>query len=219
VFRRALNNFALALRHGPRVVLLAREARRRGAVQKKAELPPLISLLRSRKPKVVLEIGTYRGGTLWLWCRVAAPNAFITSIDLPGGQFGGGYDESYEVRFRSFTKPEQQLVLLRRDSHDAATLRELMEALDGRSIDFLFIDGDHSYEGIKQDFETYSPFVGHNGVIAIHDILPHTVETDCQVHVFWSELKQRGYRMRELVDTRPSPSRGLWGGIGVIFVG
>lgn len=36
-------------------------------------------------------------------------------------------------------------------------------------IDFLFIDGDHSYEGVKKDFELYSTILNDNGVIIIHD--------------------------------------------------
>jgi len=36
-------------------------------------------------------------------------------------------------------------------------------------IDFLFIDGDHSYEGVKKDFELYSTIVNDNGIIVIHD--------------------------------------------------
>jgi len=36
-------------------------------------------------------------------------------------------------------------------------------------IDFLFIDGDHSYEGVKTDFELYSKIISDNGVIVLHD--------------------------------------------------
>lgn len=36
-------------------------------------------------------------------------------------------------------------------------------------IDLLFIDGDHSYEGVKTDFELYSNILSENGIIIIHD--------------------------------------------------
>jgi hypothetical protein len=36
-------------------------------------------------------------------------------------------------------------------------------------IDVLFIDGDHSYEGVKSDFELYSQILSDNGIIIIHD--------------------------------------------------
>jgi hypothetical protein len=36
-------------------------------------------------------------------------------------------------------------------------------------IDFLFIDGDHSYEGVKKDFDLYSKIISDNGTIVLHD--------------------------------------------------
>jgi predicted O-methyltransferase YrrM len=36
-------------------------------------------------------------------------------------------------------------------------------------LDLIFIDGDHSYEGIKKDFELYSNLLTDNGIIIIHD--------------------------------------------------
>ena len=56
----------------------------RGACQKLRELTPLVALLRRRKLHTVLEIGTMTGGTLWLWCQLALPDAVVVSVDLPG---------------------------------------------------------------------------------------------------------------------------------------
>ena len=36
-------------------------------------------------------------------------------------------------------------------------------------IDYLHIDGDHSYDGVKKDFELYSQIMSENGIITIHD--------------------------------------------------
>jgi hypothetical protein len=44
-------------------------------------------------------------------------------------------------------------------------------------IDLLWIDGDHSYEGVKSDFELYSKILSDNGVIIIHDTDPNYEET------------------------------------------
>lgn len=44
-------------------------------------------------------------------------------------------------------------------------------------IDLLFIDGDHSYEGVKQDFDLYSSILSDNGIIIIHDTDPNYEET------------------------------------------
>ena len=59
--------------------------------------------------------------------------------------------------------------LIQKDSHKDETMSLIMKYLNGNKIDFLFIDGDHTYEGVKQDFEMYSPLLNKNGIIAFHD--------------------------------------------------
>jgi len=38
-----------------------------------------------------------------------------------------------------------------------------------KPIDFLFIDGDHSYNSCLQDWMEWSPFIVKNGIVAFHD--------------------------------------------------
>jgi predicted O-methyltransferase YrrM len=201
-------------------IRLAREAVRHGALQKIAELAPLLAMLGRRKPVTVLEIGTASGGTLYAWCRVAASDATIVSVDLPGGPFGGGYSEEDAERIQEHARPGQTLHLLRLDSHDIATRDEVIARLSDRPLDFLMIDGDHRYEGVRQDFEMYAPLVGSNGVIAFHDVVANPTLAEDQVgevHLFWKEIKGR-YKHLELLA--PGDDRGWggrWGGIGVLF--
>ena len=179
-------------------------------IQIKEEISLLLSTVAKDAPKTVLEIGTANGGTLFLLSRVAAPSATLVSIDKPNGGFGGGYPKSLIPVFRSFAVNGQKVVLVRGDSHDSATISSTREALNGRQVDFLFIDGDHTYEGVQEDYEMYSPLVRKGGVIAFHDIVPHPVHQTCRVHDFWDDLKART-RWRELIDER------TWGGIGVVY--
>jgi len=165
------------------------------------------------RPKVILEIGTARGGTLFLFTRIADPEAVIISIDLPGGPFGGGYPSWRIPLYKSFSKGEQKIYLIRKDSHDPQTLRKIKRILGGKKIDLLFIDGDHTYKGVKMDFETYSPLVRKGGIIAFHDICPHPPETRCEVSRFWDEIKHK-YSHIEIVEDW---SQG-WAGIGVLYV-
>jgi hypothetical protein len=44
-------------------------------------------------------------------------------------------------------------------------------------IDYLHIDGDHSYEGVKNDFELYSTIMSENSIITIHDTDQHYHDT------------------------------------------
>lgn len=181
--------------------------------QNMAELLGLVKILDVRKLENVCEIGTFKGGTLFIWCQLAADNARIFSIDLPGGPFGGGYEERTIPFFQSFRKPGQVLECIRGDSHSPATHKRLAGMIGERQIDFLFIDGDHSYNGVKKDFEDYSPFVGPGGIIAFHDIVKREREPDIQVWRFWSEIKQR-YPHDEFIE--PGLSRRRIG-IGVIY--
>jgi predicted O-methyltransferase YrrM len=80
-------------------------------------------------------------------------------------------------------------------------------------LDFLFIDGDHTYEGVKKDFEMYSPLVRKGGLIAFHDICKHPPQLNCTVDKFWNEIKG-SYDFEEIID---NPSQN-WAGIGVLHV-
>jgi predicted O-methyltransferase YrrM len=204
-----------AIESGPRSVLLTRGAKQRGAAQKVREFSALVALLRKRKLSVVVEIGTLHGGTLWAWCQLAEPNALIVSIDLPGGEFGGGYNPDAGALLRSYAHAQQELVLIRDDSHAPRTFEELENLLAGRRVDFLFIDGDHTYEGVKRDFDMYSQLVATDGIVALHDIVHHPGDPDCEVDVFWQEVSTT-WRTIELVDLSDVRSRGQWGGIGVV---
>jgi cephalosporin hydroxylase len=195
---------------------LARQAQANGAMQKLRELAPLIALLRRRSLGVVVEIGTARGGTLFAWCRLAEPGALIVSIDLPGGRFGGGYTSDDISRLRRYGRPHQKLHFLQTDSHDVQTRGTLSNLLEGRAIDFLLIDGDHTYDGVRRDFVLYAPLVRDGCPIAFHDILPHPEEQSCEVDRFWNEIKG-SFRHTEFIDPHRDRFGRQWGGIGVLY--
>lgn len=196
---------------------IAKRAIQLGANQKLSELTPLVGLLKRRRLEVVVEIGTARGGTLAAWCALAQPDAVLVSVDLPGGRHGGGYSEDEAVRYRAHARPRQDLHFLRRDSHDPETLEALEQILEHRPIDFLMIDGDHTYDGVAADYRMYGPLVRDpGGVIAFHDVLPHPQVPDCQVDRFWDELK-RTHNHLEFTDPGDDRGWGQWGGIGVVI--
>jgi cephalosporin hydroxylase len=172
-----------------------------------------LELVAGLRPRVVLEIGTERGGTLFLFTRVADPNAKIISLDLPDGPFGGGYPRWKVPLYKSFAKGRQKIYLLRRDSHDPRTLEEVERILGDEKVDFLFIDGDHTYEGVKSDFETYFPLVRNGGFVAFHDIVPGHPEKVGGVPKFWSQIRRR-FRHLEIVKDW---NQGGFG-IGVLYV-
>lgn len=178
------------------------------AFQVPEELVRLLEDVRALHPQTVLEIGTHRGGTLYLWARLARPDATLISIDLPGGKFGGGYSPFRAPIYRRFAQPGQKLHLLRANSHSPATLVETKRLVSGQPIDLLFIDGDHTFEGVQKDWEMYSPLVRSGGLIVFHDVAGNYEDT--QVKAFWDSIKA-GYPFREYM-VHPD---GLYG-IGVL---
>lgn len=137
----------------------------------------------------------------------------MISIDLPDGKFGGGYPKWKIPLYKSFTKGNQKLYLLRNDSHKKETLSKVKKILDGKGLNFLFIDGDHTYEGVKKDFEMYSPLVSKRGFIAFHNIAPKgTPELTGGVLKFWKEIKRK-FHYREIVQDWNQDGYG----IGIIY--
>ncbi len=183
--------------------------------QVKSELSGLLNWMAGRPaPRAVLEIGTARGGTLFCWCAMAAPDATVISLDLPGGIHGGGYPGWKIQLYRRFASASQRIHLLRGDSHSQAMLDAVKKLVPPGGLDFLFIDGDHTLAGVRQDYEMYSPLVRSGGAIVFHDVCLHRAELDCHVDKLWNPLKQ-GRDHWEFIE---NPAQGMYG-IGVITVG
>ncbi|MCL5876647.1 MAG: class I SAM-dependent methyltransferase [Candidatus Bathyarchaeota archaeon] len=150
--------------------------------QVKTEITSLCEIVQKANPHVIVEIGTSSGGTLFLFSNITQAKK-IVSIDLPNGPFGGCYPSWKIPLFKSFSK-WNTIKLLRADSHSEETALKLRRILNGSKIDFLFIDGDHTYDGVKKDFEIYSPLVKEGGIIAFHDIAQHDPVSGCHVDDF-----------------------------------
>jgi cephalosporin hydroxylase len=160
-----------------------------GITQKVEEIRWLFELVGEQRPRVVLEIGLDEGGTLFLWSRAAAPDGQLISVDTrPAGPLGNA--SPFPLVRRSFARDAQRVdLVLGADSHDAATAERIAELLAGRPVDFLFIDGDHSRDGVWQDVRMYGPLVRPGGLIAFHDVSTRTTPMTEGTAQFWSEFK------------------------------
>jgi len=167
------------------------------------------------KPKVVVEIGAFQGGTLALFTQVAPSNCQFLSIDIAFGV-------PQTLAFRKFATRQQEVRCIRGDSSDIGVREKVKKWLGKSKIDVLFIDGDHSYQGVKADFENYSPMVRKGGLIIFHDIVEDyttrygkpTPSYTGGVPQFWKELKSAGYVYEEFIEN--SSQDGF--GIGVITI-
>ncbi len=182
--------------------------------QHPVELHELYKMLLKIVPRSVLEIGTARGGTLYLWTQAAAADANLMSIDLPGGPFGGGYPECRIPFYTKFARPAQRLELVRQNSHHAATVARAANYFTSTSVEFLFIDADHSFTGICNNLLLYASLVRAGGWIGLHDILPNPRYPQIQVWKLWQSIRTLPYT-REIIDSDGCP-RPL--GIGLINV-
>ncbi len=172
------------------------------SVQIESEISELFNIVKNLNPKVICEIGTDRGGTLYLWSKVIQPDGLIISIDLPRS-----YRKSLNRFFYSSFFETQRIHFLRENSQSAECQMSVQKILNGKKIDFLFIDADHSYEGVKKDFKLYSDFVRKSGLIAFHDILDR-----CGVDEFWSEVRPYYKHMEIIEDCKQQCA-----GIGILF--
>ena len=170
------------------------------AIQNEYELKNFLKIVRDRKPGLVVEIGTARGGVLYCLSQLATRDATLVSIDLPGAPNCGGQTAVEREVFATFGPSSQKFHFIPEDSHLDSTVKQLETILQGRKIDLLFIDGDHSYEGCLQDFEMYKKYVSMEGLIIFHDICVFPdIFPGSAVGVAWQELKNR-YGGEEIMD-------------------
>jgi predicted O-methyltransferase YrrM len=180
-------------------------------IQIHGEILSLLDLLASGKPKDVLEIGTSKGGSLYLFSKVAHPSATLVTVDL---------NIRNQELLRSFARRQQRIELIEGNSTEHETIVKIRNIFP-EGVDLLFLDGDHSYHGVKKDFEIYSSFVRPGGWIVFHDIVEDndtrygvcTGGCSGGVPTFWREIKGR-FKQVEFID---NPNQdGL--GIGVLFI-
>jgi predicted O-methyltransferase YrrM len=172
--------------------------------QVRSELKQFIDIVRSLALKTVVEIGRFRGDTLLVLAHAPHADATIVSMDLtPLGRIRSAL-------LHTLAGKRHNIHLLTADSHSAETLTSVSSL--AQALDLLFIDGDHSYAGVRRDFEMYAPLVRQGGMIAFHDIARHPPERRCEVSRFWAELKN-SYKHLEIIANQQQG----WAGIGVVY--
>jgi glycosyltransferase involved in cell wall biosynthesis/cephalosporin hydroxylase len=205
--------------------------RKRNSMQISLEIENLQLLLANKKPKVVIEIGTAKGGTLARWFELPTVETII-SIDLSNGIHGGqGFEERTYVISDAIEQAnigKIEFYAVNGSSRDPYIINRVRELLDGRSVDFIFIDGDHTYNGVKRDFENYEGFLSTDAIVGFHDIIDSEFHraNNCNVSEFWKQLKLQ-YESEEFINTNlidayllsdfiGTVDYGGFGGIGII---
>jgi len=135
-----------------------------------------VSLCSPNRPLVGVEIGSWVGYTamrmlgqypdLTLTCVdtfLGSANDMTGELREAAGIVSGDPDIIWTLFGRNTSRFQERCRVLRMSSLDA------VEQFEDRSLDFVFIDADHSYEGCKADIEDWLPKMKRDGVICGHD--------------------------------------------------
>lgn len=169
------------------------------AIGQRAALEGLLAQLR---PGVAVEVGTAQGGSLG---RIAAHSKHVHSFDL-----------GFQVDRSSFSN----VTFHEGDSHEL--LPRVLADLhaDGQNVDFALVDGDHSYEGVKQDLEHLldSDAVSRT-VIVLHDAMNEDVRAGIESVDFESYPKVAFTDLNFVMQYQEAAlMEEVWGGLGLVVV-
>jgi hypothetical protein len=141
-------------------------------------------LVRWLKPRRVVELGTHYGSSFFTFCQGMKDGGWdgaCVAVDTwKGDAHAGFYSEDVYQVVAQFAK-RYPCAELWRDTFDAAAVH-----VEEESIDLLHIDGLHTYDAVRHDFETWLPKLAKGGVILFHDITVHV--PDFGVYRLWEEL-------------------------------
>ena len=158
--------------------------------------------------KRLVEIGVWHGVTTKLLRNAMAPDGLLLGIDpYPKGRFG--FSVQRVIAQREIARATVGTMEWQRLTGVEAA--RLYAASKRPPVDFIFIDGDHSYEGLQGDWEAWSPLVAPQGIIALHDSCSsadRNIEGAGSV-IFTREsiLPDPRFRLVESVDTLTIMSR------------
>jgi cephalosporin hydroxylase/SAM-dependent methyltransferase len=116
-------------------------------------------------PLRFVEIGSFAGSSLFLTCNALkriTPQLQGFSVDP------GGHPQLYEV----LKHLQDNVTHLPLFSHQAVSQLQQVFGQDGQMPIFIFVDGNHTYEGVRQDIIDYFPLLAPGGIMMFHDYLP-----------------------------------------------
>lgn len=149
-------------------------------------IPFAIWLVENFRPKIVVELGTHKGNSFFSFCQSMKLNNIkgkVFAIDLwEGDKHAGYYSNSIYEDVKEYAKHYYSDIaeLIREDFNLA------VGQFEDQSIDLLHIDGLHTYDAVKNDFETWLPKLKPDSIVLFHDI--SVFRDDFGVNQYWNEI-------------------------------
>lgn len=146
-------------------------------------------LVAAAQPRTIVELGTHNGASYAAFCnsvkRSGLPTQCYAVDTWQGDEHAGGYGSSVYEHLKIFNDEnfKEFSTLLR------CTFDEALGKIADQSVDILHIDGLHTYEAVKHDFDTWRPKLSSRAVVLFHD----TVERGrgFGVYTLWAELAKQ----------------------------
>jgi len=139
------------------------------------------------EPELIVELGTYYGASYFAFAQAILDEDMkcdLFGVDTWEGDVHTGF-YSQEV-FDHFTKViADQYNKDERLKFYQAPFDWAVDRFQDNSINVLMIDGNHSYQSSRHDFETWLPKLKNNGTVFFHDI----AHNKFGVHAYWEELR------------------------------
>jgi len=150
----------------------------------------IYDFIRNTKPNTIVELGTHKGTSFFSMCQAVKDAKLKTklfAVDTWQGDEHAGYYGSEVYDFVNQTKnkyySKQNIKLIKK------TFDEAQKEFKLKNIDILHIDGLHTYQAVKHDFDNWIGKLKPNGVVILHDT--HEKKDDFGVYKLWSELKKK----------------------------
>jgi len=170
--------------------------------QRLGELARLWEVMEELRPRMVVEIGSLRGGWLYTMAPTCAERAFLVGID-------SAKNAARKRVEHELAREGHRVRWLIADSHSGETVLTLRGVLEGRPVDVLHIDGDHSREGVLRDWDLYSPLVRPGGLVLLHDAANPTEEVPAALAELQKRRDSRVQSWQLAVDPHGRPPLGI----------
>jgi O-methyltransferase len=176
-----------------------------------------LKIIDSINPQIILEIGPLRAGTFYSFTQLVS-KGIIISIEAPGIEKGLSDAETDHLKSQIIENNHDNEIYFIKNLPVEEALKKVKDILKDKQSDVLFLNGEHSYNGIKQEFEVLAQMVSGTGLIIVNDI--HSLKNapadeflnNSGVEQFWREISLL-YRTKEIIFDRRQKGHG----VGIIY--